>query len=75
MPSLVCSLSTCSSEKMNLMVLFIITILIASFILLMVIIQSFKTHRQVKRSKIFQQPISFVNQYASDNPSINLHFN
>jgi hypothetical protein len=60
---------------MNLMVLFIISILITSLIFLMGIIQSLQTHRQVKRSKIFQHPVSFVNSFTSSNPSINFHSN
>jgi len=60
---------------MNLMVLFIISILITSLVFLIAIIQSLQTHGQVKRSKIFQHPVSFVNPFKSSDPSINFHSN
>jgi hypothetical protein len=60
---------------MNFMVLFIISILITSLILLIFIVQSFRTHRQSKPLKTIEHSVSFVNPLATSTPSINYSSN
>ncbi|CAF3407867.1 unnamed protein product [Rotaria sp. Silwood1] len=73
LPTLMCSLSTCSSSLTNFMILLIISILIASLILLICFVQSFQTYRRVRSSKIASPLVPASNPLAINNSSNNLH--
>ncbi|CAF0776170.1 unnamed protein product [Rotaria sordida] len=73
LPTLMCSLSTCSSDLRNFMVLFIISILIASLVLLICIVQLFQTYRRVYPAKKIPLLAPSTNQLSIDNSTVNLN--
>ncbi|UJR26822.1 hypothetical protein I4U23_008135 [Adineta vaga] len=68
LPLLQCSQSTCSSDTMNLMVLFIISVLIGGFVVIMFIVESCQILHQRKIAKTFMGSARSPDVYKINNP-------
>lgn len=67
-PPLSCSISTCSSDILNYLVLFIISIITSSLVLIICIVHSFQTRR---KSITTQQSGRLINSLSTTNTSVN----